>query len=88
MLISHLSRAYRWVSVLKGIGYNIRVSNSIMAIFSGYLVNYIFPRAGEVVRASAIANYEQVPFNKSMGTIISERIVDVVMLFLVVGITL
>ena len=34
MLLSHLSRAYRWVSVLKGIGYNIRVSNSVMAIFA------------------------------------------------------
>ena len=81
MLLSHLSRAYRWVLVLKEIGYNVSFFNSTMAIFSGYLVNYIFPRAGEFVRATSITNYEKVPFNKSMGSIISERIADVLMLF-------
>ena len=88
MLLSHLSRAYRWVLVLKEIGYNVSFFNSTMAIFSGYLVNYIFPRAGEFVRATSITNYEKVPFNKSMGSIISERIADVLMLFIVIVIAL
>ena len=88
MLLSHLSRAYRWILVLKEIGYNVSFYNSGMAIFSGYLVNYIFPRAGEFVRATAITNYENVPFNKSMGSIISERIADVLMLFIVIVIAL
>ena len=88
MLLSHLSRAYRWMVVLKEIGYNVSFYNSGMAIFSGYLVNYIFPRAGEFVRATAITNYENVPFNKSMGSIISERIADVLMLFIVIVIAL
>lgn len=88
MLLSHLLRAYRWILVLKEIGYNVSFSNSAMAIFSGYLVNYIFPRAGEFARATAITNYEKVPFNKSIGSIISERIADVLMLFVVIVIAL
>ncbi len=88
MFLSHLSRAYRWVVMLNGIGYKIKLSNSVMALFSAYLVNYIFPRAGELARASIISNYERIPFNKSMGTIISERVADVVMLLLVILIAL
>lgn len=88
MLLSHLLRAYRWILVLKEIGYNVSFSNSAMAIFSGYLVNYIFPRAGEFARATAITNYEKVPFNKSIGSIISERIADVLMLFVVIVLAL
>ena len=66
-LLSHLSRAYRWRFQLEPMGYNIKLGNSIMAVFVTYIINYTIPRAGEVARASVLTNYEGVPFEKSFG---------------------
>ena len=79
-LLSHLSRAYRWMFMLEPLGYNIKFGNSIMAVFAAYLINYTIPRAGEVARASILTNYDDVPFEKGFGTIVSERIADLVVM--------
>lgn len=73
-LLSHLSRAYRWRFQLEPLGYNIKLGNSIMAVFVTYLINYTIPRAGEVARASLLTNYENVPFEKGFGTIITNEL--------------
>ena len=83
-ILSHLSRAYRWLFLAKTLGYSPRLTTSYMALMMGYLANLGIPRSGEILRASTIANYEKVPFQKVVGTIISERIVDLIMLLLVV----
>lgn len=87
-LLSHLSRAYRWLFILEPLNHKISFKNSVMAIFSGYLINYTIPRAGEIVRATLISNYEDVPFEKGFGTIVSERIADLIMMFGIMSITL
>lgn len=87
-LLSHLSRAYRWRFQLEPMGYHIKLMNSFMAVFSAYLINYTIPRAGEVARASIIANYEDVPFEKGFGTIVAERIADLIVIVGIVFITL
>ncbi|TGV02309.1 lysylphosphatidylglycerol synthase transmembrane domain-containing protein [Flavivirga rizhaonensis] len=87
-LLSHLSRAYRWRFQLEPMGYNIRLGNSIMAVFATYLINYTIPRAGEVARASILANYEDVPFEKGFGTIVAERIADMIVMLGIIAITL
>ena len=87
-LLSHISRAYRWVFMLEPLGYNIKFGNSFMAVFSAYLINFTIPRAGEVARATILTNYEKVPFEKGFGTIVAERIADLIIMFLIVGITL
>lgn len=51
-----------------------------MAVLVAYLVNLIVPRAGEFARATAISKYEHIPFEKAFGTIVSERVADVIML--------
>lgn len=51
-----------------------------MAVLVAYLVNLIVPRAGEIARATTISKYEQVPFEKAFGTIVSERVADAIML--------
>ncbi len=79
-IISHFSRAYRWSFLLEPMGYKPRFANSIMAVLVGYLVNLTIPRAGEIARATAISKYENIPFEKAFGTIVSERIADVIIL--------
>lgn len=87
-VLSHLSRAYRWKFMLEPMGYKPKFGNSVMAVLVAYLVNLALPRAGEVSRAAVLANYEGVPFEKGFGTIVAERIADLVMMFIIIGITL
>lgn len=87
-LLSHLSRAYRWQFQLEPMGYKIKLGNSIMAVFATYLINYTIPRAGEVARASILTNYEGVPFEKGFGTIVAERIADLIVMLGIIAVTL
>ena len=85
-ILSHLSRAYRWHFMLEPLGYKPRYTNSIMAVLLAYLLNLVVPRSGEVARAATLAKYEDVPFEKGFGTIVAERISDVIMLLIILGI--
>lgn len=87
-VLSHLSRAYRWKFMLEPLGYKPKFVNSTMAVLVAYLVNYAIPRAGEVSRAAVLTNYENVPFEKGFGTIVAERIADLLMMLLIIVITL
>lgn len=87
-VLSHLSRAYRWKFMLEPLGYKPAFANSTMAVLVAYLVNLTIPRAGEASRAAVMANYENIPFEKGFGTIVAERIADLVMMLTIVTITL
>ena len=87
-VLSHLSRAYRWKFMLAPMGYKPKFTNSVLAVLIGYFVNLAIPRAGEVSRATVMVNYENIPFQKGFGTIVAERIADMIMMFLIIGITL
>ena len=87
-VFSHISRAYRWSFMLESMGYKPKLGNNILAVLIGYLVNYTVPRAGEVSRALVLTNYENIPFEKSFGTIVAERIADLIMLLFIIIITL
>jgi len=83
-ILSHLSRAYRWKFMLNPMGYHPTFPNSAMAVFVAYLVNMGIPRAGEITRAATLKEYENIPFEKAFGTIVAERIADmIVYLFLI-----
>ena len=83
---SHLSRAYRWQFLLEPLGYKPRLANSIMAVLIAYLLNLAIPRSGEIARAASVKKYENIPFKKAFGTIVAERIADIIMLFSIIGI--
>ncbi len=86
--ISHFSRAYRWKFMLEPMGYKSSQANRFMAVMAAYLANFGIPRSGEVLRAVTLSTYEGVPFEKGFGTIISERVADLLILMLVIGIAL
>ena len=87
-VLSHLSRAYRWKFMLEPLGFKPKFINSILAVLVGYLVNLAIPRAGEISRATVMTNYEKIPFEKAFGTIVAERIADLIMMLSIVAITL
>lgn len=80
---SHVLRGYRWRFQLEAMGYDTSVFNNFMAVMIGYIVNMILPRVGEISRGAAITKYEKVPFQKSFGSILSERALDLVVLLLI-----
>ncbi len=87
--LSHLSRAYRWLLLVEPLGYKPKLSNSYHAVMAGYVINFTVPRSGEFARAGLLATYEDVPFEKGFGTIVIERVIDVIMfgvIFLISGI--
>lgn len=85
-VLSHFSRAYRWKFLLEPLGYSPRFGNSVMAVLVAYLLNLVVPRSGEIARAGTITKYENIPFDKAFGTIVAERIADVIMLFAIISI--
>ena len=70
-------RAFRWKMLLEPMGYKPRNSTLISSIFIMYLGNLIFPRLGEVLRCSVLLKEEDIPLDKGIGTMITERIVDI-----------
>jgi hypothetical protein len=57
-----------------------------MAVLIAYLLNLFIPRSGEIARAASIKKYEDIPFEKAFGTIVAERVADVIMLVMIMGI--
>lgn len=80
-ILSHLSRAHRWRYMLNPLGFKIKFYNSLMALMAGYVTNFGIPRSGELLRATSLYAYEKVDFEKGFGTIITERIIDLIILF-------
>lgn len=82
-LASHLVRALRWRLLLSRVGHQVSARNTTLAVLSGYLANTLVPRLGEVIRCSSLTRTDAVPFEKSLGTVISERIFDALCLLLI-----
>ena len=86
-ILSHLSRAYRWKYLLEPLGYSPRLAVSFSAVMIGYVANLGIPRSGELLRAVTLSNYDKLPVQKVIGTVITERIIDLVMLLIVMFVT-
>lgn len=79
-VLSHFSRAYRWQFLLQPLGYKPTLINSVFTVMIAYLANLGIPRSGELLRATALCNYEKYSFEKVFGTIVAERTIDLVLL--------
>lgn len=73
-------RAYRWKYMLDHLGYSSTFKNNFMAVNIGYLLNLTVPKSGEISRAVVIKKYNNIPFDKGFGTIVAERIIDMIFL--------
>lgn len=84
----HLFRGWRWNLALAPLGEYPRRANSVYAIFVSYAANLVLPRVGEVSRCGILAKYDGVSFPKSLGTVVTERLIDTVCVLLITGVTL
>ena len=87
-LISFFIRARRWTLLSEPLGYKPKLMNAYHAIATGYLVNLIFPRLGEVTKCATLSEREKIPFDKLVGTMLVERTVDILTVLVIFGLTL
>ncbi len=87
-LLSHISRTMRWGLMIEPIGHKPRFTNTFMAVMVGYLMNMAFPRMGEISRCGVLARYEKISFTKLIGTVVAERLVDMISLLILLGVVI
>lgn len=87
-VLAHLSRAIRWKMLLAPLNNHPKLSNTFYAVMIGYLGNLAIHRLGEVLRCSILNRYEKVPLNQAFGTVVTERVVDTLLLFILMGYTI
>ena len=81
-IFSHISRTVRWSLMIEPLGKKPRMLNVFLSVMVGYLMNLVIPRMGEISRCGVLARYEKISFTKLLGTVVTERITDVIMLLL------
>lgn len=86
-IISHLLRALRWEQLLGAMSYHPGTVRTFSAVLIGYFANFLVPRLGEVSRCGSLTKTADIPFEESFGTVITERLVDLLSLVILVGIT-
>ncbi len=81
--LSNVSRALRWNMLLRSLDYRPTFTNAFLTTFIGYFANLGLPRMGEIVRPGMMARYEKMKVEKVIGTVVLERMVDVVTILIV-----
>lgn len=85
--IGYVSRAYRWNLLIEPLGYKPKLYHSVLAVIFGYFANIGFPRLGEVARCGVLHKKSTIPMDKLIGTVIAERVIDLVVLIVLAIIT-
>lgn len=86
-VMSHVFRGWRWKQTLEPLDAHPKTSDCVDAIFVSYATNLILPRVGEVSRCGVLSKYDNVSFAKSLGTVVTERLVDTLCILLITGLT-
>jgi len=86
-MISHALRAVRWQMLLEPTGNRATFRDSFLSLMTGYMVNLVVPRGGEITRSLNLYKISGIPVPVSFGTVITERVVDVIFLVVLIGIS-
>lgn len=86
-MLSHVLRAYRWKMLLAPTGHKVGLGNSFLSLMIGYLVNLAVPRGGEISRCYNLLKLEKTPVEISFGTVVAERMIDVLCLVILIAIS-
>ena len=87
-ILAQMFRGWRWKQTLEPIDEHPRTSTSLNAIFLSYAVSLIIPRLGEFTRCGVLKRYDGVSFSKALGTVVTERAIDTLLMGVVAGLTL
>ena len=87
-VIAYIARAYRWNILLEPLGYKLKTSRTTLAVLVGYLANLALPRLGEITRCGILKKNDNVALPSALGSVVTERIIDVFTLLLLILLSL
>lgn len=87
-IVAYVARAYRWNILLEPLGYDLKTSRTTIAVLIGYLANLALPRLGEITRCGVLNRNDKVAVPAALGSVVTERIIDVLTLFVLILISL
>lgn len=79
-VVAYVARAYRWNIIFEPLGYRLKTSRTLLAVIIGYLANLALPRLGEITRCGVLKRSDDVPIPVALGSVVSERLVDLLTL--------
>lgn len=88
LLLSHYLRALRWKLMLDKLGAKPGIVNVFLSVLVGYFLNLLFPRLGEIAKCSLLAKHERMSIDKLIGSIVAERLLDLICLIVVIALTI
>lgn len=91
MLVSvmvYVIRTLRWQMLIRSIGYETKFLNAFSALSISYFVSFVVPRLGEVTRCLSVKKQHDIPFVQLLGTVIIERIIDIISLIVLLILTI
>lgn len=83
--LGYISRAFRWKILIEGTGHKPSIKNTIYATISAYFVNILLPRVGEITRCGVLNRTDKVPVDKLLGTVVLERVFDLLVLIIILS---
>lgn len=87
LVLSHFIRALRWKMLIAPLGHQPGILNVFLSVILGFFFNLLFPRLGEVMKCTLLGKHEKIPVDKLIGTMVAERLIDLVCLILVIALT-
>ena len=87
-ILAQMFRGWRWQQTLEPLDERPRTSTAIYAIFISYAASLVIPRIGEFSRCAVLKRYEGISFTKALGTVVTERAVDTLIIMLYSGLIL
>ena len=87
-LLGFISRALRWILLIEPLGYKPSSKNTILAVFLAYFANIAMPRLGEITRCGSLNKTDNIPMDKLIGTVITERVIDFLTLLILIAFVL
>ena len=87
-VMAQVLRGWRWRQTLEPLGEKTRRSVAVNAIFLSYATSLVIPRVGEFTRCGVLKRWDGVSFPKALGTVVTERVVDMVLMLLIMGLAL
>lgn len=87
-ILGFISRALRWKLLIEPLGYSPSNKNTVLAVFIAYFANIALPRLGEITRCGSLNKTDNIPMDKLIGTVITERVIDFITLLLMISFVL
>lgn len=81
---ANIVRGLRWELLINSMGDKVKTSHAVFAVLGNYAVNLLLPRVGEVWRCGMITKYDKISFTKLLGTLLVDRVSDLIMVGLIV----